>query len=235
MAELETTTGRRWLYAAVLGFAAFVLLTWWVRRTDGPTVLDQRVLSSVVDTRTAPVNLAAAVVTSLGSTVGVIIAAAALALSLSWRTRSLRLPLVLTVAVVETAAIVFLIKEVVARERPPVRWLIGTPAGDPAFPSGHTTNGTVVWLLGMLFVSTTLVRRWSRAVLIATGTVTSLAIGLSRIYLGYHWTTDVLGGWLLALAVCGTAAYVVRRFHPAPADDDASPRPLPAARVRSRS
>lgn len=235
MAGLEMATGRRWLSAAVPGFFAFVLLAWWMHLIGGPTALDQRVLAGVVETRTEPLTLAARAVTSLGSTVGVIIAATAAALILVQRTRSLRLTLTLAIAVVETAAIVFLIKEVVARDRPPVDLLIGPPASDPAFPSGHTTNGTVVWLLGTLFLSTTLVRRWSRGLLIAAGIVTSTAIGLSRIYLGYHWATDVLGGWLLATAVCGTAMYVACRFTTASATADASTRPLPSGRVRSRS
>lgn len=212
MAGLTSTTRHRWLYGAALGFPAFILLTWWVHHIDGPAGIDEAVLAATVQGRTRPLTIVATVSTGLGSTVGVIIAAILAALLLLWRTRRLLLSLILTITVVETAAVVFLTKELVARDRPPTDWLIGAPAGDPAFPSGHTTNGSVVYVLSAIYLATTLTHRWSRALLVAAGILIGIAIGLSRIYLGYHWATDVLGGWLLAIAVCGTATYVACRL-----------------------
>lgn len=211
-AQPASTTRNHWLYGAVPGLLAFVLLTWWIHHIDGPTGLDEAVLATTVRVRTTPLTIVATAVTGLGSTVGVIIAGFLAALLLLWRTRRLLLPLILTIAVVETAAVVFLTKELIARDRPPTEWLIGAPAGDPAFPSGHTTNGSVVYVLSAIYLATTLAHRWSRALLVASGVLTGLAIGLSRVYLGYHWATDVLGGWLLAIAVCGTASYVAARL-----------------------
>lgn len=212
MAGLTSTTRHGWLYGAALGFPAFILLTWWVHHIDGPAGFDEALLAAAVQLRTAPLTTVATVVTALGSTIGVIVAAILAALLLLWRTRRLLLPLILTIAVVETAAVVFLTKELIARDRPPTYWLIGAPAGDPAFPSGHTTNGSVVYVLSAIYLATTLTHRWSRALLVAAGMLTGIAIGLSRIYLGYHWATDVLGGWLLATAVCATATHVACRL-----------------------
>jgi undecaprenyl-diphosphatase len=42
--------------------------------------------------------------------------------------------------------------------------------------------------------------RWSGAVLMVLGAPIVFLIGLSRIYLGVHWPTDVLGGWTLAIS-----------------------------------
>lgn len=74
-----------------------------------------------------------------------------------------------------------------------------TPTGGYAFPSGHSTQAVVVWgLLAAFAVSgpwrTT--RRFRVPVLCAAAVVI-LLIGLSRIYLGVHWVTDVAGGFAL--------------------------------------
>jgi membrane-associated phospholipid phosphatase len=68
-----------------------------------------------------------------------------------------------------------------------------------SFPSGHTLNSTVfialvVWLLWPG------VRHKGHVALVAGGAVLALGVGASRVYLGYHWLTDVVASVLLALA-----------------------------------
>ncbi len=95
-----------------------------------------------------------------------------------------------------------------ARPRPPVAERLISVTGW-SFPSGHATQSVAFW--GMLVVvlcggRTRAVRTvgWVVAALVA------LAVGLSRIYLGVHWISDVTAGWLLGgawlctLAVIGT-------------------------------
>lgn len=66
-----------------------------------------------------------------------------------------------------------------------------------AFPSGHAQAGIVFW--GYLALR---LRRWAFTILAVA--MIGL-IGLSRLYLGQHWPTDVLGGWLIGLVVLGAA------------------------------
>ena len=201
--------------AAAVGWVAFSGDgSVWMWRSGGPTTLDDAVLAAMITTRTPILSAAAAAVTALGSFTVVALIAAVFAGVLVWRTRNLLLPLTLLITVVETSSVVYLMKEVVGRARPPVGSLVGAPALDPSFPSGHTTSGTVVWVLGALLLASTLTHRWARLLVAVAGITVAVMIGLTRAYLGYHWATDVFGGWLLATTICATALYLAARLRP---------------------
>ncbi|WP_330352853.1 phosphatase PAP2 family protein [Streptomyces chartreusis] len=77
-----------------------------------------------------------------------------------------------------------------------------------AYPSGHAMTATVVcglllWLLHRYGVRGTL---WRTAV--AVGVISVAGVGLTRIWLGVHWATDVVGGWLLGALVVALAVRV---------------------------
>jgi undecaprenyl-diphosphatase len=99
------------------------------------------------------------------------------------------------IAVVATSAI----KEAFGRARP---FLVPhlSDYANPSFPSGHASN-----TMAMLLLIAMLTRR-SWAVAAALGL--AFAVGWSRVALGVHWPTDVLGGWMLgagiALVATGT-------------------------------
>ena len=90
-----------------------------------------------------------------------------------------------------------LISDVVRRPRPPLFDWAGT-AGGFAFPSGHTTAATLgAGMLAWALTRHLTGRRAHVAVwIIAAGY--ALTVGLTRWWLGVHWPTDVLGGWLFA-------------------------------------
>jgi undecaprenyl-diphosphatase len=69
-----------------------------------------------------------------------------------------------------------------------------------SFPSGHSMMSAVVYLtLGALLARISPKRR-TKAYILTIAVITTLAVGVSRVYLGVHWPSDVLGGWTLGAA-----------------------------------
>ena len=83
-----------------------------------------------------------------------------------------------------------------------------------SFPSGHAMLSAVTYLtLGALLAHAQRERR-TRAYILGAAVLLTLLIGVSRIYLGVHWPTDVLAGWCLGAAwalICWFAATLLTR------------------------
>ncbi|WP_435205427.1 phosphatase PAP2 family protein [Micromonospora sp. bgisy143] len=107
-----------------------------------------------------------------------------------------------------------LLKLLVGRDRPELLDPVARAAGY-SFPSGHALNATLAAGV-LLLVFLPYVRRWaSRVALWVAALLITVVTGLSRVVLGVHFTSDVLGGWLLGVAVVAatTAAFTSWRAH----------------------
>jgi len=98
-------------------------------------------------------------------------------------------------------AIATSLKSLVGRPRPP--WFIiypgQRPLTFPSFPSGHTFAGIAGWVAMAIVLLFVLPRPWA-TVTATVVAVIGVANGPSRLFLGKHWVTDILGAWLLGSA-----------------------------------
>jgi undecaprenyl-diphosphatase len=102
----------------------------------------------------------------------------------------------LLIVVIGAAMLSFVLKESFGRTRPTIVDPL-VVVTSKSFPSGHALLSTVVYLtMGTLLAR--LARYWrSRLLILGLALILPLLVGLSRIYLGVHYPTDVLGGWIV--------------------------------------
>ena len=100
-------------------------------------------------------------------------------------------------------------KLIFARARPEL-WLSLAPQNDYSFPSGHAmlSSAFVLMALVMLWQSQTNIH--VKRVVSALGALFVLLVGLSRLYLGVHFPSDILAGWMVSLAWIALLAIFTR-------------------------
>jgi membrane-associated phospholipid phosphatase len=195
------------LVTAAVGAGIALLLTWAaeeiydsVKAADGLSSLDEPALELAISLRTPQNVVGAQFVTNLGGVIGltVITVVIVVVMTVRWRSRT---PLLLLVIGTAGALLMTAVgKELVGRARPPVADAVPPYETSPAFPSGHALNNTVVACLVAYLLLLHLQSLLWRIVSMALAVVWFVTIGLTRVFLGYHWLTDVMAGWLLGLA-----------------------------------
>ncbi|GEK20881.1 phosphatase PAP2 family protein [Cellulomonas xylanilytica] len=204
------------LVLVAAGLGVFFSVLDGVQEKDDLWDLDEPVLDWLVDRRTSAwTSVLAAITFVTGPTVlPIIVGVACLVLGLLrhewWR------PLLLAGAMIGSTLLSLAVKGLVGRARPPEDTMFVPGAETTAsFPSGHTI-GTATFLLvaGYLVCS----RNPSVLRIVAWGIATVVGtalVALSRLYLGYHFLTDVVAAVALAVAVLGVVS-VVDRLHTGP-------------------
>ncbi|MFI6123688.1 phosphatase PAP2 family protein [Streptomyces sp. NPDC051064] len=118
----------------------------------------------------------------------------------SWRQHTLRPLLTLGASLLLLNLSVGAVKLGLGRLGPHYATQIGSAelfAGGDIFPSGHTANAVVTWGILAYLATTPRARRY----LSALSAFVSLGVGLTTVYIGTHWLSDVLLGWAAGLLI----------------------------------
>jgi undecaprenyl-diphosphatase len=164
--------------------------------------------------RNAPADELMIILTMLGDRAVAFAFAAAMALWLFWR-RAWRAGIAVIAAVAVGELVIQLLKTSIERPRPGDL----TAILSYSFPSGHATRATICFGLFAVLASRSL-GAWGRALVYAGSGIAAISIAFSRVYLGAHWLTDVIGGLLfgaMVVAAFGIAIEAIpsRKMRPA--------------------
>jgi membrane protein DedA with SNARE-associated domain len=191
---------------ATLAVASFVLVAYAVvvGEMPGPTPGDETAAEIVEHIRSGALTSIAKAITWLGAG-GVVTALAALcAALLAWRRRWTEFwVLVAGMAITQTG--IDVLKEVVDRPRP-VGGLV--EAGGSSYPSGHAAHSVFYLWLAVTIVLRLRPGMARGAAVVTAGFALTALIGLSRVYLGIHYLSDVSGGWALGAVAFSLSAAV---------------------------
>jgi undecaprenyl-diphosphatase len=137
-------------------------------------------------------------ITALGSAT-ILLLMSALIIAYLLLGRRLRTALFVFAATAGGIALGGLLKLIYARPRPNlVPHLVDVTSS--SFPSGHATDSALVYLTLAALLARTVPERASRVFIIAAAILLTLLIGISRVYLGVHWPSDVVAGWTIGAA-----------------------------------
>lgn len=180
--------------------------------TDGVAALDRPVLAASQAVRSPALNTVVTAYTNIGGPVGMPILATVVTAAIALRRRSWTPVVLMLAAASGSLAMTIAGKVLVGRARPPLADAVRPYELSASFPSGHSLNAVVVaGVVAYLLVqrqSTQVARVWT----VVAAVLFAVTMGLSRVYLGHHWLTDVLAAWALGLAWLAVVVTAHRLF-----------------------
>ncbi len=210
------------LLPVIIGTVILGFLTWGaseiyeaVAERDELYLLDQPVLDAMVASRSGWLNTLIGAYTQIGGPIAspIISIVVVIIMCRLWRSW---LPATLMVAAALGSLTVTIVgKNFIDRVRPPHEFAIAPFEASPSFPSGHALNAVVVGGIIAYLLFRHMKTRRARIIVVVLAVVYAVTMGASRVYLGHHWLTDVMTGWLLGgawLALVITTHIVAARF-----------------------
>jgi membrane-associated phospholipid phosphatase len=154
-----------------------------------------------------------------------------LAVILLWVWGRRRPAIVLAAMMALDPLVVAILKDVFARTRPPVGTMLVAPPSGLSFPSGHATAALLFYGLLALFAILGAAPGWKKALMVAGALGAAFLVGVSRVYLGVHFPSDVVAGWAVAVVLVGLGWGALALWRRVRGPEPTSP-PTPLLRVK---
>jgi undecaprenyl-diphosphatase len=167
---------------------------------DGVAGLDHPVLDAAKGARSPGLDLLITGYTDIGGTVGMPVLALATTVVLAIRRRSWTPAILIVIAAAGSLLMTVAGKQLIGRTRPLLADAVPPYEYSASFPSGHSLNSVVIAGVVAYLVILRLKSRRGRVWTAMLAAAFAVTMGLSRVYLGHHWLTDVLAAWALGLA-----------------------------------
>jgi len=201
--------GRILLIVYALLISLFALLAWWVY--IHPVLgIDVTITREFQEDQSPWLRNTMIAVSYIGNVLALSTGLIVLATVLLWIV-DLRLEAIMVVVLSATSGLLNgLIKLIVARPRPSASLVeILQHASGMSFPSGHVMSYIAFW--GLLFSLGIILFKgnyWWRTTLLIISALFVVLVGPSRVYLGDHWASDVLGAYLIGGVLLGVALWI---------------------------
>lgn len=171
-----------------------------VTEADGVAGLDHPVLDAAKSIRSPALDAATTAYTNVGGTVGMPLLAVGIMIFLATKRKSWTPVILMLAAGLGSLLLTVAGKPLFGRTRPDLSDAIPPFEHSPSFPSGHSLNSIVIAGIVAYLVILRVKSRRARILTIVIASAFALTMGLSRVYLGHHWLTDVLAAWALGIA-----------------------------------
>ncbi|MBR3210505.1 MAG: phosphatase PAP2 family protein [Bacilli bacterium] len=190
---------------SLLCLIGFLLVTVLVV-TNNTSLFDEKIYQAIYGHHNQYLDFFFTTITHIGDTVPVMIIAMILLIVFKdWNDKiHISFSLFLTVAFNQ------ILKYVIARPRPPLERRLVTQGGY-SYPSGHSMVSLCLYGILIYFAMTKIKNKSLKIICVSLLTVLILIIGISRIYVGVHYPSDVLGGYLLAAPLLITSVTLLNR------------------------
>ena len=199
------------LFAAIFVTGILALGNMVLRLASANAVsnMDMSILNLMKEMRNAPADELMITLTMLGDGLVMTVLAVTIVVWLLWR-RSYRAAIAAAVAFTAGKIFVPVLKYGIQRPRPIALY---DGAELFSFPSGHATMAALIFGILAVLVSHSM-GRWGRALVYAICGILVVAIAYSRVYLGVHWLSDVLGGLLFGTIMAAAFGVAIEAIPP---------------------
>lgn len=184
----------------VLGLACFLVMVWRYQ-SNSVAGLDKAAIEGMALLRSDWLTCMFQMITFFGSVTFIVLIDLTITMWGLWKKCNRSELLLLNLTNISGVILMQILKVIFGRERPPQPWL--TTATGFSFPSGHSLM-TALFYGFLVFMIVRNGKAWpGRKWLIAVLVCLPVLVGLSRVYLGVHYASDVLAGWSMGIAWIG--------------------------------